>query len=64
MPRTSTLLRITILGLPLSLVNTRPALPHVVVCQPDARVEEGDDGSGGDYLSFSIGETSSKAFEL
>jgi hypothetical protein len=28
------------------------------------RVGTGDDGSGGDYLSFSIGEIPSKAFEL
>jgi hypothetical protein len=29
-----------------------------------AKGGDGDDGSGGDYLSFSIGEIPSKAFEL
>ena len=48
-----------------SLVNNRPALPHATVLSlTDARVGTGDDGSGGDYLTFSIGEKSSKAFVL
>jgi hypothetical protein len=53
-PRTSTL----------SLVISGPPVPHALVAQTDARVETGDDDQGGDYLAFSIGETSSKAFEL
>ena len=40
-----------------SLVNNRPTLPHATVMSlTDARVGMGDDGSGGDYLSFSIVE--------
>ena len=47
-----------------SLVISGPPMPHALVAQTDARVGTGDDDLGGDYLAFSIGETSSKAFEL
>ena len=54
MPRTSTL------RCELSLCFTACRCAYAT----DVRVEKGDDGSGGDCLTFGIGETSSKHFGL